>query len=138
MSFTINSNWRNENLKCYFCGETKSVKYKTTLIVIDSIPVDARDAEREVCICNKCALRMIGTMTRSDMINFIKTHHNIHITHDLFDADEYIYSDIDGLIWDEHGYLFEDWSSVADRWSGANGIRMRTGGKWENGWHIKE
>lgn len=138
MSFTSNLNWRNENLKCYFCGETESVKYKTTLIVIDSIPVDVRDAEKEVCICNKCALRMIGTMTRNEMINFIKRYHNIPIAHDLFNEDEYIYSDIDGLIWDEHGYLFEDWSSVTDRWSGANGIRMRTGDRWETGWHIKE
>lgn len=58
MGFTINPNWRSENLKCYFCGETRSVKYKTTVIVIDSFPNE--NAEKEVCICNKCALRMIG------------------------------------------------------------------------------
>jgi hypothetical protein len=59
-------NWRDKNLKCYFCGETKSVKYKTTVIVVDSIPVDSRDAEKEVCICNKCVLHMI------DIVDSIK------------------------------------------------------------------
>lgn len=77
-------------------------------------------------------------MTRSEMIEFIKENPYVHITHDLFDADEYIYSDIDGLVWDEHGYLFEDWDSVTNNWSGHNGIRMRIGGSWETGWHIKE
>ena len=60
MGLILNPNWRNENLKCYFCGETKSVKYKTTLIVIDSFPNE--DVEKEVCTCNKCALRMIGVI----------------------------------------------------------------------------
>ena len=77
-------------------------------------------------------------MTRTEMIEFIKQNPYVHITHDLFSADEYIYSDIDGLVWDENGYLFENWDSVTDMWSGNNGIRMRTGGKWEDGWNIKE
>lgn len=77
-------------------------------------------------------------MTRDEMIEFMDENPNVHITHDLFSDDEYIYSDIDGLIWDEKGYLFENWDSVTDMWSGNNGIRMRTGGIWENGWHIKE
>ena len=77
-------------------------------------------------------------MTRDEMIEFIAENPYIHITHDLFDVDEYIYSDIDGLVWDENGYLFENWDSITDMWSGANGLRMRTGGKWETGWHIKE
>lgn len=77
-------------------------------------------------------------MTRTEMIEFIKENPYVHITHDLFSTDEYIYSDIDGLVWDEKGYLFENWDSVTDMWSGNNGIRMRIGGSWENGWHIKE
>lgn len=76
-------------------------------------------------------------MTRTEMIEFIKKYPYVHITHNLFSDDEYIYSDIDGLVWDENGYLFENWDSVADMWSGNNGIRMRTGGMWEDGWYIK-
>ena len=77
-------------------------------------------------------------MTRTEMIAFIKENPYVHITHNLFSADEYIYADIDGLVWDENGYLFENWDSVTDVWSGNNGIRMRTGGKWEDGWYIKK
>lgn len=59
MKFTVNQNWRNENLICHFCGETRSVKYKIKTIVVDTI--NNKEVEKEVCICNKCALRMIGT-----------------------------------------------------------------------------
>lgn len=68
------------------------------------------------------------------MIIFIKENHYVEITHFLFDEDEYIYSDGDGIVWDEHGYLFENWY---DRWYGANGIRLRHGGQWEDGWRVK-
>ena len=45
-------NWRNKNLRCYFCGETRSVKYLIKVFdpVIDSKPI-------KVCACNKCALK---------------------------------------------------------------------------------
>lgn len=79
-----------------------------------------------------------GTMTRSEMIDFIKKNPYICITHDLFDEDEYIYSGNDGLVWDEHGCLFEDWDLVLNKWSSRNGIRMRDGKEWQNGWSIKE
>lgn len=59
MGFTINPNWQNEDLKCHFCGKTKSVKYKTKVIIIDTILTD-NPSEKEVCVCNICALRMIG------------------------------------------------------------------------------
>lgn len=77
-------------------------------------------------------------MTRTEMIEFIKENHHICITHPLFSYSEYIYSDTDGIVYDECGYIFENWDSVTDMWSGYNGIRMRTGGSWENGWYIKE
>jgi hypothetical protein len=48
------SNWRNKNLRCHFCGETRSVKY--TMKIFDPI-VDSKSTE--VCVCNKCALRYI-------------------------------------------------------------------------------
>lgn len=57
MGLTINPNWRKENLKCYFCGETRSVKYKTKVIIIDTFPND-EESKKEVCVCNKCALLM--------------------------------------------------------------------------------
>jgi hypothetical protein len=76
-------------------------------------------------------------MTRDEMIRFIKTSPFIHISHVLFSEDEYIYSDIGGLVWDESGYLFEGWEST-NKYFGTNGIRMRAGGNWENGWYIKE
>lgn len=45
------ANWQEKNLRCYYCGETRSVKYKEEIIdpVISSEPTT-------VCVCNKCAL----------------------------------------------------------------------------------
>ena len=77
-------------------------------------------------------------MTRLEMIEFIKENPHVHITHPLFADDEYIYSDEEGLVYSEDGRLFENWDSESNRWSGANGIRLRQGGDWETGWHIKE
>ena len=75
-------------------------------------------------------------MTRNEMISFIKNNPFVHISHDLFAEDEFIYSDNGGLIWDENDYLFENWAST-DKWFGVNGIRLREGGLWETGWYIK-
>lgn len=79
-----------------------------------------------------------NTMTRNEMIAFIKENHYIHITHPLFANDEYIYSDANGIIRDECGYVFENWDSTTNMWSGINGIRLRTGGRWETDWYIKK
>lgn len=76
-------------------------------------------------------------MTRTEMIEFIKKNPNIPITHSLFADDEFIMSTESGNVYDESGYLFEDWYSP-DGCNGWNGIRMRKGGAWENGWTIKE
>lgn len=56
-SFWINHNWHNENLKCHFCRSTQSVKYKTKVLIIDTIP-NNENSEKEVCICNKCVSLM--------------------------------------------------------------------------------
>lgn len=45
-------NWDKKNLRCYFCGETKSVKY--SIEIFD--PVLAENPTR-VCVCNRCAMR---------------------------------------------------------------------------------
>ena len=70
-------------------------------------------------------------MLRTQIINFMKENPNVKITHRLFDSDEYLYQENDGKVYDEKGYLFEDWYSD-DR----NGMRMRTGGSWEDGWDV--
>ena len=80
----------------------------------------------------------INSMTRDEMIAFIKENHYVHISHPLFDSDEYIYSDSNGIIRDESRLVFENWDSSTNMWSGINGIRIRTGGRWENDWYIKE
>ena len=48
------SNWQEKNLRCHFCGETRSVKYETEVLVLDPI---ISDKPTMVCVCNKCALR---------------------------------------------------------------------------------
>ena len=52
------SNWQNKNLSCYFCGETRSVKYETE--VLDPV---ISDKPTMVCVCNKCALRYTDQQT---------------------------------------------------------------------------
>ena len=76
-------------------------------------------------------------MTRNEMIIFIKENPHVHITHTLFDESEYIYTGDDGNVYDEDGFLFEDWMDGFGSWIGNNGIRMRIGGQWEDGWRIK-
>lgn len=48
----IISNWKNKNLRCYFCNETRSVKY--TMEIFDTV-IDNKPTE--VYVCNKCALK---------------------------------------------------------------------------------
>lgn len=75
-------------------------------------------------------------MSRDDIIIFMKENPNTKVTHWLFSSDEFIYQKEDGRVYDENGYLFEDWCS-----NGAgqhNGIRMRIGGNWDDGWKVKE
>lgn len=74
---------------------------------------------------------MKKTMTREEMIEFIKANPGVKITHELFDDYEYIYLGEDGNVYDENDYLFEDWHSPMH-----NGIRLRIGGNWEYGWSV--
>lgn len=45
--------WPNRSYRCFFCGETRSVKYEVEIIdpVIGNKPT-------LVCACNKCVLLM--------------------------------------------------------------------------------
>lgn len=72
-------------------------------------------------------------MTREAMIAFMEVNPNVKITHTLFDSEEYIYQKEDGNVYDENGNLFDNWDSD-DR---HNGVRMRIGGSWEDGWSVK-
>lgn len=49
----IIEDWWNKNLRCHFCGETRSVKYEEEVFdpVVSNKPT-------KVCVCNKCALKM--------------------------------------------------------------------------------
>lgn len=73
-------------------------------------------------------------MDRSTMIVFIQENPNIKITHSLFSEGEYIYQKEDGKVYDEEGNLFEDWYS--DGVGRHNGVRMRIGGNWDDGWTV--
>lgn len=75
-------------------------------------------------------------MTRNEMIQFIKANPHVPVTHILFAPDEYIYSNEDGIVFDESGYLFEDWKH--DMWSAHNGIRLRCNGLWEDNWAVRK
>ena len=72
-------------------------------------------------------------MTRTEMIGFTRENPLVKITHTLFSKGEYIYSNGDGNIYEEHDYLFEDFTSERH-----NGLRMRSGGAWETGWSLYE
>lgn len=52
MKIKLIENWRDKNLRCHFCGETRSVKYEKEIFdpVVDN-------KLTKVCMCNKCALR---------------------------------------------------------------------------------
>lgn len=72
-------------------------------------------------------------MTRLEMMAVLTSRPNTKITHRLFDDNEYIYLGPDGKVYDENGYLFDDWDTARH-----NGVRMRKGNAWETGWMIKE
>lgn len=73
-------------------------------------------------------------MTRSEMIAYINANPYHKISHKLFADDEYIYVGQCGYVYEENGYLFEDWYDPI-RW---DGLRERKGGAWEDGWYVKE
>jgi hypothetical protein len=71
-------------------------------------------------------------MTNQEVIAVMLNNPYKKFTHTLFAPDEYIYSKSNGIIYDENGYVFEDWYSHCD------GMRIRTEGYWQEGWSIKE
>ena len=74
-------------------------------------------------------------MTFGEMVVYIRENPGVAVTHRLFDEHEFIFMAENGNVYDERGYLFEDW----DLGSNAHdGIRCRNFGPWENGWSLKQ
>ena len=70
-------------------------------------------------------------MNRTEMIEFIRENPFVRVTHTLFGKEEYLYGKSDGRVYDEAGYLFEDWQTPFH-----NGLRIRFGDAWEQGWSL--
>lgn len=71
------------------------------------------------------------TMTRDEMLKFIRNNPNVKIKHESFDKDEYLYYCC-GIVYDENEYVFEDFEAGSFR----NGLRIRIGDCWETGWSL--
>lgn len=73
-------------------------------------------------------------MTYGEMVDFIRENPGVAVTHRLFDDHEFIFMAENGNVYDEQGYLFEDWD-----WSShaRNGIRIREHGPWKTDWSVK-
>jgi hypothetical protein len=73
-------------------------------------------------------------MTKEQAINYM-LHNPYHkITHRLFAQDEYLYSKGDGIIYDEAGYVFEDFE-IGDPVPRC-GMRIRNDDFWWKDWSI--
>lgn len=72
-------------------------------------------------------------MTRAEIISYMRRNPGVKVTHELFANHEYLYMKDDECVYDESNELFENWNSF-DRMH--YGMRMRSGGIWENGWSI--
>ena len=70
-------------------------------------------------------------ISRIEMIAALTSRPGTRISLRYFSEEEYLYLGNDGKVYDENGYLFEDWYTDAH-----DGIRMRNGGAWEDGWYI--
>ena len=75
------------------------------------------------------------TMTRDEMIEFIKANPGLKIAHRYFSTEEYIVMRDDGNVYTEEGYLFEDWYSIGP--GAHSGIRDRVDSYFQTGWFVK-
>lgn len=91
------------------------------------------DGKVKWCENKKNPTKIVHFESKQQMINFIMTHPHVKVKHMNFDSSEYIYSKPNGNVYDEIGYLFEDWESEGP--GQHNGIRMRD---WETGWYYIE
>lgn len=70
-------------------------------------------------------------MSRVEMMAALTSKPGAKISHQYFAPGEYIYLGEDSNVYDENGYLFEDWTSRRNC-----GVRMRNGNGWEHGWYL--
>lgn len=68
-------------------------------------------------------------MTRDQAIKFMMENPEAKVTHRFFSSDEYLYM-VDGICYDEMGYIFDDGTIHHD------GLQMRKGDAWETDWDI--
>ena len=64
-------NWQRENLRCYFCGDTRSVKYELEIHGFTG------NFPKVVCACNKCALsrnkrEVLDTVSTLDVVEVVR------------------------------------------------------------------
>lgn len=71
-------------------------------------------------------------ISRIEMMVILTSKPGAKISHKSFSDEEYIYLGNDGNVYDENGYLFDDWNSHTQC-----GLRMRAGNCWETGWYVK-
>lgn len=74
---------------------------------------------------------MPNYISRAEMIAALTSKPHVKVSHRLFTQNEYLYMGVDGKVYDENDYLFEDWEHPANC-----GLRMRQGGNWEHGWFL--
>lgn len=70
-------------------------------------------------------------MTQRQAKNYMLRNPHCHVGHNNFASYEYLYAKEDGCIYDEVGNLFEDFKTPEH-----NGLRMRCGYPWLNGWYV--
>lgn len=73
-------------------------------------------------------------MTYGEMVDFIGENPGVAVTHRLFDDHEFIFMAGNGKVYDEQGYLFEDWNRG---FYAHDGIRIRDQGPWLTDWSVK-
>lgn len=69
-------------------------------------------------------------MTKDQAIHYMLHTPYCKVTHRLFAPGEYLYSKGDGIIYDEAGYVFEDFASSRD------GMRIRSDSFWNADWSV--
>ena len=73
-------------------------------------------------------------MSKLNILVYMYEHPSVRVSHDLFDTNEYIYYDKEcDCIKDEYGNIFESWEEGRNIY---NGFYVRTGSRWEYGWHL--
>ena len=61
------ADWATKNLRCHFCGETRSAKY--AMEVLDPV---VSNKPTEVCVCNKCAAIQLVLTTKPAVSTEVK------------------------------------------------------------------